>query len=67
MQRAAKSIGRLPDTLERVERNQEQLEKILSDKGFKIHYEDEKKNTLKPILLITGLAVGGYLTYRIFQ
>ena len=30
-------------------------------------YEDEKKNTLKPILLITGLAVGGYLTYRIFQ
>ena len=67
MQRAAKSIGRLPDTLERVERNQEQLEKILSDKGFKIHYEDEKKNTLKPLLLITGLAVGGYLTYRIFQ
>ena len=67
VQRAAKSIGRLPDTLERVERNQEQLEKILSDKGFKIHYEDEKKNILKPWLLILSLALGGYLTYRIFQ
>jgi ubiquinone biosynthesis protein len=67
VQRAAKSIGRLPDTLERVERNQEQLEKILSDKGFKIHYEDERKNILKPWLLISSLALGGYLTYRIFQ
>lgn len=65
VQRAAKSIRRLPDTLERMEKNQAQLEKILSDKGFKIHTDEVKQNPLKPWLWAGGLILGGYLAYRL--